>query len=187
VAEVKALLETGELILRGEIRRRVPFSEITSVTAQSDSLRFRVGREAVELVLGAAMAAKWAEVITTPPPSLARKLGINGGTVVRVVGDIEDEDLIGALAEAARVTALGANLMVACVDTPESLHAAYRQAREALKEGAPIWVVYAKGPGHALNEEAIRTFLRGHGLMDTKVASVSAKLTALRFILQKSK
>src|SRR5580698_6959200 len=120
VAEVKALLEPGELILRGEIRRRVPFGEITSVRAESDSLRFKVGREAVELVLGAAMAAKWAEVIMTPPPSLARKLGINGETVVRIVGDIHDENLIAALAEAARVTAIGADLMVACVHTPEA-------------------------------------------------------------------
>jgi hypothetical protein len=47
-------------------------------------------------------------------------------------------------------------------------------------------MVYAKGPGHPLNESAIRSFLRGNGMMDTKVASVSSELTALRFSVRKS-
>jgi hypothetical protein len=47
-------------------------------------------------------------------------------------------------------------------------------------------MVYQKGPGHALNENWIRTDLRAAGLMDTKVASVSARWTALRFNLRKA-
>jgi hypothetical protein len=50
----------------------------------------------------------------------------------------------------------------------------------------PIWMVYAKGPGHPLNESAIRSYLRTNGMMDTKVASVSSELTALRFTIRKS-
>jgi DNA-binding XRE family transcriptional regulator len=181
VAEVKALLETGEIILRGEIRRRVPFSEIRDARVQADCLCFTVGREAVQLVLGAS-AAKWAEVITSPPPSLARKLGITKHTM----GKIEDENLKTALAEAACISAKGADLIVACVDTPESMEKTFRQAEPALLRGVPIWVVYAKGRGQALNETAIRSFLRDNGMMDTKVASVSASLTALRFSKRKS-
>jgi hypothetical protein len=186
VAEVKALLETRELILRGDIRRRVPFSEIKNVRVQADGLCFKVGREAVQLVLGASVAAKWAAIVTSPPPSLARKLGIAKTTVVRTIGAIENDELKTALAEAARVSARGADLILACVDTPESLRAALKQARAALAKGVPIWTVYAKGPGHALNETAIRSLLRENGLMDTKVASVSSALTALRFKLRKS-
>jgi hypothetical protein len=186
VAEVRALLETSELILRGEIRRRVAFSEIKDVRVQADCLCFKVGREAVQLVLGASGAAKWAAIISSPPPSLARKLGITKATVVRTIGVVEDHELKTALAEAARVSARGADLIVACVDTAESLPAALKQAGVALAKGVPIWMVYSKGPGHALNETAIRSLLRGNGLMDTKVASVSSALTALRFNLRKS-
>ena len=48
VAEVKALLETSELILRGEIRRRVPFHEIKDVRVLSD----RPGARRWNLCLG---------------------------------------------------------------------------------------------------------------------------------------
>jgi hypothetical protein len=186
VAEVRALLESNELILRGDIRRRALFSEIADVKMQSDGLRFKVGGERVELSLGSSVCAKWAAAITGPPPSLSRKLGITNKTVLRTIGDTQDENLKTALAEAARISARDADLIVACVDTLESLKAALKQAKKQLLDSVPIWVVYAKGPGHALNETAIRSLLRGEGLMDTKVASVSSELTALRFSLRKA-
>jgi hypothetical protein len=186
VAEVKALLETSELILRGDIRKRVPFSEIKEVRVQSDCLRFKVGGERVELSLGSSVAEKWASAMTSPPPSLSRKFGITNKTVVRTIGNPQDENLKSALAEAARISDKDAGLIVACVDSPESLKATLKQARKQLLESVPIWLVYAKGPGHPLNETAIRSLLRENGLMDTKVASVSNELTALRFNLRKS-
>jgi len=186
VAEVKALLETNELILRGDIRRRVAFSEIKDVQVRSDSLCFKAGEQAAELVLGAALAAKWAATMTGPPVSLVRKLGITNRTVVRTIGDIQDENLASALAEATRISAKDADLIVACVDTPESLQAALQQVANQLMSAVPIWMVFAKGSGRALNESVIRSALRTSGMMDTKVASVSTKLTALRFSLRKS-
>lgn len=186
VAEVKALLETSELILRGGIRRRVPFSEIKEVKVQSECLRFRVGGERVELLLGSSVAGKWASAMTSPPPSLSRKLGIANKTVVRTIGSTQDENLKSALAEAACISDKDADLIVACVDTPESLKAAFKEAKKQLLDSVPIWLVYAKGPGHPLNEAAIRSLLRDNGLMDTKVASVSNVLTALRFSLRQS-
>ena len=54
-------------------------------------------------------------------------------------------------------------------------------SRGFLDGGIPIWMVYPKGAGCSLGETAIRTTLRQRGLRDTKVASVSAMLTALRF------
>jgi len=68
------------------------------------------------------------------------------------------------------------------VDSPESLNAALRDAKAQLHKGVPIWMVYAKGKGHAINETTVRSLLRENGMIDTKVASVSAKYTALRFI-----
>jgi hypothetical protein len=60
-----------------------------------------------------------------------------------------------------------------------------RASKAQLLKGVPIWIVYPKGPGHAINETAIRSLLRENGMIDTKVASVSSKFTALRFIYRK--
>ena len=185
-AQVKALLESTEVILRGAIRKRIPFNEIKQVKALSDRLRFIVGGETVELFLSSKAAASWAAVLTSPPPSLARKLGITSTTIVRTIGDIADRALISALAEAAEISAQNAALIVAHVDSPESLHQTLNQARAQLSKAVPIWIVYAKGKGHAIDESAIRSLLRANGMMDTKIASVSATLTAIRFNLQKS-
>jgi hypothetical protein len=185
-AEVKVLLEPNEMIVRGEIRKRVPRTELNEVKVQSDRLCFTVGRESVQLFLGSTAAVSWAKAIATPLPSLSRKLGITDKTIVRTIGNIHDDALKSALAEAARISARGADLIVACVDTPESLRATLREAKAQLSQGVPIWMVYAKGPGHSLNEASIRSLLRANGMMDTKVASVSAGLTALRFSLRKS-
>jgi len=186
-AEVKVLLEPPDLIVRGEMRKRVPISSLKRVEAQSGWLRFNTGREQVQLFLGTPMAEKWATAIKTPPPTLARKLGITDKSIVRTIGDIRDEALNEALSEAAQISAKNPDLIVAYVDTPESLAATLREAKAQLAKSTPVWLVYPKGPGHPLNESTIRSVLRGIGMMDTKVASVSVRLTALRFNLRSSR
>ena len=183
--KVKVLLESGELILRGDIRQRVPIRSLQNVEAKSGRLIFNSGGNRVQLFLGALMADKWAEAIKKPPPTLARKLGINDKTVVRVIGSVTDEALNEALRESSQISEKNPDLIVACVDTSESLAAALRAAKSQLLKSTPIWMIYPKGPGHPLNEAAIRALLRSSGMIDTKVASVSNWLTALRFNLQR--
>jgi hypothetical protein len=185
-ANIKALLEAGELILRDEIQRRIPFSALQQVVVQSDRLCFSAGRDSYQLFLGAATAEKWAEIIKTPLPTLSKKLGITPACIVRTIGTIDDPALNAAIAEAAQISPKNCDLIVAFVDTPESLRATIREAKIQLMKSVPIWMVYAKGPGHPVNEASIRSLLRSHGLIDTKVASVSTKLTALRFSLPKA-
>jgi hypothetical protein len=182
--EVKAMLDTNELILRGGIAQRIPFAAIQSAVAVHDALSLHVDGEAIELMLGQAVAERWVAAIRTPP-SLAKKLGINGLTVVRTIGMIRDEDLKNAIAEASRVSATDCNLIIACVDTPESLNVALLQASTQMFTGVPIWIVYPKGPGLPLSEDTIRSLMRSAGMMDTKIASVSTKLTSRRFNLKK--
>jgi hypothetical protein len=182
---VNALLETNEIILRGAMRKRIPFSEIKHVNALAGRLSFTVAGEEVHLDLGSA-AEKWAAAITTPPPTLARKLGITDKIVVRVIGEICDESLNEALEVAEAISSKNAGLILACVDSRESLHVVLRDAKTQLLNGVPIWIVYAKGRGHAINETTVRSLLRDNGMIDTKVASVSSKFTALRFIYRKS-
>jgi hypothetical protein len=185
LATVKVLLETNELIVRGELRKRIPFKELEEVTALPDRLCFKVAGEPVQLLLGKDQAQKWAVAIKAGPPSLARKLGITGQTTVRMIGSTSDRALNAALAEAANVSARNPDLIVACVETPADLDAALKAANAQLQKAVPIWLVYAKGPGHPIDETVIRTTLRAKRLIDTKVASVSAKLTALKFIRRK--
>jgi hypothetical protein len=179
-AEVKALLESDELILHGDIRVRAPLHALHDVRVELETLCFNLDNHPIQLRLGAAAAKSWAKKIKTPPPSLADKLGITGKTV-RTIGPISDRALDSALNAVAQISARNPDLILSYVDTPESLAATLREAKAQLARSIPIWLVYRKGPGHPLNESAIRTCLRANGLMDTKVASVSAELTALRF------
>ena len=180
-AKVKVLLETGELVFRGEIRRRVRFSDVKDVKAQSGRLCFTAGGEHVELFPGADQAAKWAKTLTAGPPSLARKLGITRESVVWVLGSVNDDSLRSALAEAASISDKDPDLILACVKTPKDPESALAKAHSRLAGGVPLWLVYPKGPGHPLNEAMIRSTLLAKGLVDTKVASVSSALTAIRF------
>jgi len=183
--KVKALLESEELILRGDIGLRAPLHALHHVRVESDSLCFNLDEGPVRLNLGAATAKSWAKKINAPPRSLADKLGITG-KIVRAIGPIYDRALDVALTSAERISARNPDLILSYVDTPESLATTLREAKAQLARSVPIWLVYRKGPGHSLNEAAIRSTLRANGLMDTKVASVSTELTALRFNLPKS-
>jgi len=184
-SKVKALLESEELILRGDIHLRAPLHALHHVRVELASLYFNLDKGPVRLDLGAAAAKSWAKKIKSPPPSLADKLGITGKTV-RTIGLVADRALDSALTSAARISTRNPDLILSYVDTPESLTTTLREAKAQLTRSIPIWLVYRKGLGHPLNEAAIRTTLRAQGLMDTKVASVSEFLTALRFNRPKS-
>src|SRR5258708_40132280 len=88
--KVKALIEPPELILRGEIRRRVPIAKMKKVTTDGEWLRFTFEGEAVALKLGSGMSAKWAEALLKPPRTLAKKLGITSNTTVCTIGPLDD-------------------------------------------------------------------------------------------------
>ena len=179
---VKALIEPPELILRGETRRKVPFAKMKQVRADGDWLRFTFKDESVAPKLGSGLAAKWAEALLKPPPTLAKKLGITPETTVRMIGPVDDAALKDALAGAKEVSQREGELIVARVDTPADLSAALRKAADQLKSGVPIWFIYRKGPGHPLNENHVRDSALARGIVDTKIAAVSAEFSALRFV-----
>lgn len=180
-ADCKVLLEGSELILRLGIRRRVPVSSLVGVSVRGGKLAFRVGPDSVELRLGPDVAQRWAKAIATPPPSLATKLGISSTTKLHVIGKIESEELNVAVAEAGAIGAREANLSLICGTTQSQMDHALAQWFKGETCSAPLWIVYPKGPKSEVKESALRELLRSRGFIDTKVASVSAKLTAIRF------
>jgi hypothetical protein len=179
--DCKVLLEGPELVLRLGIRRRVPLSSLAQVSARGEKLIFRVGKDPVELRLGPEAAQRWAKAIATPLPSLAGKLGISRTTKLLVFGNVESEELKGAVAEAGAVDEGEPNLILICANARAEMDHALTQCFKAKTCNGPLWIVYPKGPSSQVKESELRELLRSRGFIDTKVASVSAKLTAIHF------
>ena len=180
-ASCKVLLETHELIVRGAIRRRIPIATLTHVSVRGGQLHFRAGEEEVVLNLGSALAQSWAKKIAAPPPTLAAKLGISTATHLMLIGEFETEELKTAIAASGSTDGKEASLILALVATNRDLNYALDRYA-ALACSPPVWIIYPKGPNKPIGETEIRSTLRHEGFIDTKVASVSTTLTALRFI-----
>jgi len=180
-APCKVLLETHELIVRGAIRRSVPIASLTEVSVRDGDLIFRAGDDEVTLSLGSTLAQSWAKKLTTPPPTLAAKLGILPGTRLALIGEIEGEELKTAIAGTASTESREVTLILALVKTREDLNYVLDRY-PTYTSNPPIWTIYPKGTKQPLGESEIRSTLRHEGFIDTKIASVSQTLTALRFI-----
>jgi hypothetical protein len=176
-AEVKALLETHELILRGELKRKVSLGDLKNVRVDGGDLCFKVGRESVTLTLGAKDAASWAKKIAAPPPSLKDKLGLEEGDKAFVIGAVKDSALAAALKGATTSSAAKAKIVVAVVEDEKEL----LQAARACPKGTPIWIVHRKGKAASFGETPVRAAMRAKGFMDTKVSAVSADYSATRY------
>ncbi len=72
-ASCKVLLEARQIIVRGEIRHRLPIAVLRDVSAHDGLLTFRVGQESVVLNLGSELAGEWAEAMGKQVPSPASK------------------------------------------------------------------------------------------------------------------
>jgi hypothetical protein len=193
-ATVRALLESAELILRGKassaIRRKIPFAEIQQLLVQGEDLTLTHQGEAISLHLGKATAGKWAQIIQAPPVTLAQKLGITPESVVWKTGRSTDSALEAALNTAKRVThheADDATLILALIGTRAELISALETSSEKVRKGAPLWLIYPKGKGHAISEADVRSAALATGIVDNKVASISSIHTGLRFVLRKLK
>jgi len=179
--ECKVLLETHELIVRGPIRHKVPIISLTKIKVQGDQLKFRTGDADVELTLGAELAESWASKIAAPPVPLATKLGISPTTNLCLIGEFETKELKAAVAQAATHGGRKPDLILARVTTAADLNHIL-DVYGSHPASPPIWIIYPKGPNKPIGETEVRATLRHEGFIDTKVASVSDTLTALRFL-----
>lgn len=180
----KVLLEPPDIILRGEVRRKAAIASLTQLRLEREALCFSASGQPVELALGAVQSERWLKALRAPATTLAAKLAIKPGTLVCVLGEPEDPALEEAIACGALASAREADLLIAVVREADALHKAFGQWARCPQQ-PPIWIVYPKGRNQSINESEIRSILRGNGLIDTKVASVSAVLTALRFVHRK--
>jgi hypothetical protein len=179
VAEVKALLEAKEIILRGDIRFKVDRGSIEAIAQEDDDLVLTVAGENLILNLGAKEARKWRENLLKPLPNVAEKLGIDGNHQAYVFGEHDDPDLAKALEGATAIDLDDAAVLIAILRTETDLEAAILQALKA--KDRHIWCVYGKGKFATISDNAIRTAMRAHGFADNKTSGISERLTATRY------
>lgn len=182
---VKAVLESHALILRGAVKKTLPIGEISDPRAVGDQLLFEHHGTPYALNLPGGQADKWLKKLTTEPPSLAAKLGIDAGHKALVWGHGDDDALTGALSGATTDQPADAFVSIAVVADPDAL----AEALDTLLQSAPhtpVWIVYPKGAKSPLPESSVRNHLRSLGLVDTKACAVSDKWTATRYNRPKS-
>ena len=183
----KALLETSEILFRGEFRLKIPFATIKSAKAVDGELRLRTAEGLAVFQLGAA-AEKWYEKILHPK-SRIEKLGVKHGARVSLLGDLD----AGFLAEIGKLTKSVSKSKIAAdsewiffaADSKEDL-GGLSKISKSMKGAAALWIVYPKGQKH-ITENDVLAAGRKAGLKDVKVVGFSATHTALKFVIPLSK
>ncbi len=183
----KALLETAEIIFRGDFRLKIAFREIKSVNAMDGELLLDFPGGKASFVLGA-QAEKWAHKILHPKTPF-EKLGVKEGQKVSVVA-IADSGFLKQLKDRAGQLATGKPLKDCDVlffgaETASEL-AKIKKLMAFLKKDGALWIVYPKGQ-KVITEGDVLAAGRNAGLKDVKVVGFSETHTALKFVLPLAK
>lgn len=182
-SEGKALLETNEVLFRGDFRLKIPFSNISSAKTVDGELRLQTADGLASFQLGAA-AEKWLEKILHPKSRL-EKLGIKPGAKVALIGEFEAE----FLREVSGLTK-SVNKGKAASDSEQTFFAAeskedfspLSKIAKGMSGSVALWIVYPKGQKH-ITENDVLAAGRKCGLKDVKVVGFSATHTALKFVI----
>lgn len=184
--EGKALLETDELVFRGDVRLKVPFRSLSSVSAEDGRLALAWGDERAELELGP-KAERWADRIRNPR-TLVDKLGVKPGRRVSLV-DAPGDEIRALLAERGIEPVDGeqpdADVILFGASTPDDL-ARLGPLQDSLARDGAIWVVAPKG-GVEPTEAQVLAGGKAAGLVDVKVARWSDTHTAHKFVIPKDR
>jgi hypothetical protein len=182
-SEGKALLETDDLIFRGDFRLKIPLPAISSVIAQDGELHVAFGGETAAFVLGQ-QAARWKERIENPP-TLLDKLGVKPGHLVSVVGLDNPPFAVQLRARGVRLVedtaAAGSDHIFLGVESVADLQR-LAALRNYLAPAGGVWVVAPKGRQH-VREADVLAAGKPAGLVDVKVARFSETHTAHRFVI----
>ncbi len=182
----KALLETSEIIFRGDFRLKIPLASLQSTVSKDGELRLKWEGGSAIFELGES-AAKWADKILHPK-STAGKLGIKPGLTVSV-RDIRDAGFIREV----RATAKDFSNTKLLQDSDLIFMGASESADlgeaggllPSLAESGALWIVYPKGKQEIKEVQVIEAG-RAAGLVDVKVVKFSETHTALKFVRPKS-
>ena len=179
----EALLETSELLFRGERRLVIPFAQIESVSAREGMLEVTFAGGVAMLELGAE-AARWVEKIRNPK-SVIQKIGIKAGHVVSVV-HLEDDSFVADLEKAGAAVNRGrarknSDAIVFGANTRTDL-VRLSTLKSSLAPNGALWVIRPKGVKEITEGDTMAAG-KAAGLVDVKVVRFSDTHTAEKFVI----
>lgn len=182
-SEGKALLETNEVLFRGDFRLKIPFSSIKSAKTVDGELRLQTADGVASFHLGS-VAEEWLEKILHPK-SRIEKLGVRAGSKVSLLGQFE-ADFLGEVNALAKSVSKGqaeadSEHIFFAADSKEDF-SALSKITKSMSGAAALWIVYPKGQKH-IKENDVLAAGRKVGLKDVKVVGFSATQTALKFVI----
>lgn len=186
-SEGKALLETNEVLFRGEFRLKIPFASIKSAKAVDGELHLQTVNGLAIFEIGPA-AKKWREKIIHPKTRI-EKIGVKPGARVSLLGNFDavflDELKLVAGSVSKDKVAADSDTIFFAADSLKELSSVSKIAK-SLKGATAMWVVYPKGQ-KTITENDVIGAGRKAGLKDVKVVGFSATHTALKFVLPLTK
>ena len=181
--EGTALLETSEILFRGDLRLKLPFTGMKSVASKDGVLRVVTDDATYAFELGP-LAAKWLDKIKNPKPVID-KLGVKPGLSIAVIG-LEDPAFLRQVKErAAAVTTgrvpKGSHLVFFGATAVPALGKLATFEKSIARDGG-IWVVWPKGRKE-FTEDHVRAAAKKTGLVDVKVVAFSPTHSALKLVI----
>jgi hypothetical protein len=188
-ADVRAMLETDELLIRGELKMRMPIRELAvDHPAPPDGvLRLRWRAHELALPLGVKRARTWAERIRKPK-SVVDKLGIKAAQRVTLIGPFDRQfvdELERRSGNVAKRLRKESDIILFAADAKNDLER-LPGLRQHIRPNGAIWVVRPKG-SKSVTEGDVLEAGREAELIDVKVVRFSETHTAEKFIIPVTK
>jgi hypothetical protein len=183
VSQGKALLETSEVLFRGEFRLKIPFASIKSAKVVDGELYLQTANGLAVFEIGPA-AEKWRDKILHPKTRI-EKIGVKPGAKVSLFGSFEADFLselksLGTAVTKEKVAADSDTIFFAVRSIKELSTVA--KIAKSIKGAAALWIVYPKGQ-KTITENDVIGAGRKTGLKDVKVVGFSSTHTALKFVI----
>jgi len=182
----RAMLETNELLFRGDFRLKIPFADVKSFEAARGQLEVVFSEGTATFDLGR-RAEQWALKIRYPSP-LLDKLGVKPTSRVAVLG-IDDEsfwhDVSARTKDLAHEKLPDADIVFYSAESKAALDG-IEPLIPSIKRNGAIWVVYPKGRKH-VTEGDVMAAGKAAGVVDVKIVSFSDTHSALKFVIPVAK
>jgi len=180
----KALLETNELIFRGEHPLTIPFNKMKSVEATDGELNVVFHGGTATFVIDQ-KAETWQEKILHPK-SVLDKLGVTEDSRVSVDGVMDQMFLDQLKAKTDNVSVKDlqkeSDFIFYAADSKKEL-SKLKSLKQYLKNNGALWIVSLKGKNARVKDTEVMAAGKKAGLVDTKVVGFSATHTALKFVI----
>jgi len=184
IAEGTVLLETDDLIVRGDARVKVPRRDIQNVSRRAGVVTITAPQATVKLTLGEPAATRWEAKLKEAPKRLIDKLDVKPNAKVWLL-DVTEPELETQLAERTSEVSRGKSARerdVVFVGVERDAHLPrIERALNAMLDDGAIWVIHPKGRD-GVADTSIFEKAKTLNLTYTKVARVSETHTAEKLV-----